>query len=111
MTFSVGRKLFATLVALHPKMFRKSFAQSMLHTFDEAVEEFGIFWLLQDCFFSLTRQHWACRFEEDYEGVPCHVAGLRSGVYPFIGPSHLNAVKFLLATALSFVLYLFVRPG
>jgi uncharacterized membrane protein len=50
------RRLYATLLRLHPPAFRRRFATEMLWIFDEARLSEGAFGLLFDLLISLTRQ-------------------------------------------------------
>ncbi len=106
-----ARKLFISLLTIHPRSFRESFGTSMLQAFDEAAEEFGVGWLLWDGLISVARQQWASQLEQSDGYKSCYVVGLRSGVYPLTGPSRLTAAKLSLATLLSLILFQLVRPG
>jgi hypothetical protein len=102
------RVIYRAVVAAHPANFRESFGYAMLETFDEAADEFGQSWLLWDAILSVARQRWTSRFDKHSESLPS-VAGLRSGVYPFTGPSQMSAGKLLLATLLSALLTQCIR--
>lgn len=64
MTANTVRALYVALLGLHPCSFRQSFGDEMLFAFDDAVEEFGSFWLLKDAAFSLIRQQFFRPSEE-----------------------------------------------
>ena len=101
---SLTHNIYSLIIAAHPRRFRESFGSDMLNMFDEAAGEFNVAWLLWEAMRSVIRQSWVSRFRDDAEPLPRAVAGLRSGVYPFIGPSQMNSGKLLLATLLSVLL-------
>ena len=70
--------LYALLVSLHPRSFRKRFAPEMLGIFDEAAPSWGAGSLFLDAILSLLRQ-WLIR-SELWKWL---VAGL-AGVVPLI---------------------------
>jgi hypothetical protein len=102
------RALYVALLGLHPCSFRQSFGDEMLFAFDDAVEEFGSFWLLKDAAFSLIRQRFFRRSEERPNAL-CS-CGFMSGAYPLVGSSELTAGKFFLGFLLSLILFMTIRP-
>jgi len=103
-----ARSIFIVLLALYPKSSRDSFGTEMLQTIEEAAGDFGITWLLCDGLLSATRQRLVSLFREEADCQAWSVAGLRSGQYPFTGPSDMNAMKLMLAAFLSTILFDFI---
>ena len=110
MRHSSARAVYSALIALHPRNFRKAFAGELLATFDEAVESYGAAWLLWEIAGSVLRQHILREPEPEYEIAPCCAVGLRSGIYPLVGPYEYLLRKLLLASLLTSILFRLVGP-
>lgn len=108
MSANTVRALYVALLGLHPGSFRRSFGDEMLFAFDDAVEEFGSFWLLKDVAFSLIRQRLFRRSDERPNALSS--CGFMSGTYPLVGPSELTVGKFFLGFILSLILFMTIRP-
>ena len=106
MKAEMRNRLFACLIALYPKEFRRQFGASMLETMHEAAAEFGVGWLMRDGVAGLARHYWTRPWRGEPNIAPYCAAGLRSGVYPFIEPVEFLPAKLLLATMLSSALSL-----
>lgn len=108
MSANAIRALYVALLGLHPGSFRQSFGDEMLFAYDDAVEEFGSFWLLREAALSLIRQRFFRRPEERSNAL-CG-CGFMSGAYPLVGSSELTAGEFFLGFLLSLILFMTIRP-
>jgi hypothetical protein len=110
-TRSTARALYIAILQLHPRRFRSDFADDLLQTFEEAYEQYGAAWLICDLSGSLLRQRFLRRPEVVYEAAaPGYAVGLRSGVYPLVGPYEFLLGKLLLASLLTSILFQVITP-